>query len=1749
MANMVNMVNTAANILGNIPPSGNDQPLLLASATGTTKILCAVGVPNRPDLGKMELVFRDDPRMFYAKDSRGVPYKLNAQTTDEAKQEIRNKLGGKGYRYAFDLPVPPGSLTPVVMDFSGIGNSGRPSNPFLPKQNLKPYQITDGMGTSSYLPVPSSQPQNLFPSNPSYAPLSPEIKAVVEAGMRKAVNGWFTRLQSAHAQFLRDPSAPNARQQFGNELAAIRRNLKETGWRPDQLTPAQAESLKKAGYDYAPIGRAKTQTFRTTLTGQNGQKIYVRAEVLLHESLTYDGMTRHVTKAEITRLYYDDMSDNGREHDKILKPPVDVSQGIGRYGHGLGEPLRTIPAVMEVVGDRVRSRFFHMWNQDAPKDAKGRFVPPRVFTMSETTGAMITGFGRVGIDFLTGFAQLALVPLAGLGELMNVFASPFTGDDVLIPAAYQYASEFQEGLRDLSKFVAEHGSEIPGLALTGFQQELKNIDQMMANGNLLGAIEKITYLTTSLVAAVAGVKSLPKNAAGLVGKLKTGMATAENIVGQLRKLPTEKLNLLKGPNFRLGGKTGELLVPKSSSNVRNSAPTPSNNIPIALPIRPTLPSKLKESQNNVKPLDKPFTPVKPAKPENPGTSGAGVSPKSDPTGPGSLNSSTGSKQPQPVGSDTLVPSSLNPLTPKTKSNAPTATLEPVPARNSGTPSTPPTPSEGNAAKQGTGNPSSSSPSPGDSTGGGSSGAGGANKPPPLTPSSSAGDMNNDPEAAIKRMLAQRQNPRIGIQIRMSDGELRFTQSPEMIRRWINRGGAFTGKIGTRDMLPEVLPRPVTGTNPSASPGSQSGGSTGSSQVNRPSAAPPGAGGANVPPSAKSSALPADGANDPSVIYDQLKQQRTQTGNPDLVAWFDVNGELKSARGILPIETLVDQHGARFLGISSRDNPPKIAVANNLGKQATPGTQTPAHDENIVDRLNRLIDPKDTADPGNRPDGKLADSIAQNPNVIKDLERLRLTEENYAREESVIAAAQQALGPNSTGGARPYDPFELFDVSNRFSTERADSTMLKFKFLAKGQEFVDIRDGTYTVPGRSEPFRFIEYKKGVTPTPILNPNNIVKTNDYVVNGKRVAWYDIKEKVIMVDSEALFNLGMSTSTIEPETRNPVLNALWNTLKKTGDATLTEPSTPQRSVRIVLNTSVGKSSYSVIPEHQNKKLKELMGVPSGEPLLSRQLNMNGLDSKAPYECFNPTKDELDILPRDKAKAEQFIATRRSWSRLVMNLGQHGGLNPEEIVRLLGRDGIPTLGGDMNVARASTIMNMTGSGILPKIEGKMLTGAKHVNIAVIPPDIFRKGLYDPTNFVGRWPAVQPVLDKATIIQTRRAWRLEIAGKGLGIGALVGTTVGLVLNYVTSREKLGLDAHLNSAPEELLYGLPVKLSLSELKDLQAQIKQASVENDGSEKLGASLFKPRADGTLMLKGTMDLRSEFNNAIRQYGKLQNQVTELSTLVVASGRNDGAETAAMNNLAAQAGAALDKAETALAANELLLKLWATGITVQGEKVLGLDQKKMPTYFSGYLSEIEVSRKQIEGFRLALKDGTAAASKDALNLGNVKENQKISSDSNVQRAEQAEKSRAQAKDSLDETTANNQRTTSQAQFNNWKTTVVEQYNNSALDLYGVSKGLAPGVSIAGTKIVLPSPLSPQNEVRTKEMRLNIFKGIINSIPESARLFIELSGSTLEAQKALALEEASKLLDRYPGDPSKPQTNSNNPQSNGSQITMPDL
>jgi SAM-dependent methyltransferase len=507
-------------------------------------------------------------------------------------------------------------------------NSG---NIFLKKQsNNNPFSNPSGTNTTPLFDLSADSVSS------SARPSGILTDAEKEAGMRKAVNGWFTRLHSAHAQFLGDP---RTREQFGNELAAIHRNLEKTGW-THKLTPAQVAALKKADYDYAPLGRTKAQMFRTTLTGRNGQKIYVKAEVLIKESLTSDGMSWYVTKAEITRLYYDDMSDNGREHNKILKNPVDVSKGVGYYGHWLGEPLKTIPAVMEVVHDRMKSQFFYLYNEGKTPIEQYRAATDA----ANIPKAVLNGMSKGLLDFLKGFVDIATVPLAAFGELVNVLAASANLNDgkILIPAAHKFCVEFSQSLAQLSAFMMEHGTELPGLAGQAFVRELKTIEQMMAAGNVSGAVEKMSQAAANLALTLLTLKGILRQTAGLLNALKTGAQDARLALGQFRSLPADVQGLLRpGSNsFRLRpGQAGGLMptrppqrTPEPPSPPKSeplpgpgprvwgapTQPKPTGSIEVSKPKPPLVPGQDPLPKPNPNPDDRiPFRAPKPTVPPSP----------------------------------------------------------------------------------------------------------------------------------------------------------------------------------------------------------------------------------------------------------------------------------------------------------------------------------------------------------------------------------------------------------------------------------------------------------------------------------------------------------------------------------------------------------------------------------------------------------------------------------------------------------------------------------------------------------------------------------------------------------------------------------------------------------------------------------------------------------------------------------------------------------------------------------------------------------------------------------------------------------------------------------------------------------------------------------------------------------------------------------------------------------------------------
>ncbi len=636
----------AMNALGSHPMSPEASGIgssagLLASAP-PREVLKAVGVAGAAWMGKMELVRQGQGEAYFARDSRGVLYPLKARFSDEyAAQEIRQNLRVGGYTYAHGRSAPSlGALTskPGANPFSGIGKRPEPANPFASRPAssfLTPSPMTDGMGAGSFS-LPQSEPRNLTAPQRLMSPLSPEIQAAVDQRLPGVVNGWFAQLHTALVQFDRGEIR---RDQFGNVFAAVKANIARIGWN-DKLTEAQQQALRNAERAYSPPMRVQSHSAGVTEKGRDGKSYELKAEVSTTEKLARDG-NWYVTEAKITRIYLDNHSGMlGGKQDRILKTPVDVSRGNGFHGHALGAPLRSVDAVLQVALDQLRGGgAMSLWRGESPQDAKGRLIPPRVHTSSETAGAAIKGLGQVAVDFVKGLADLALVPLAGLGELVNTLAYNGNNQQLLIPAAHQYASRFSHGLADLSQFVARHGTAIPGLAVQAFQQELKTINQMVADGNLPGAIEKITYATATLVTALVSLKKLPEGGVKLLNGLKNGLGQAQQVVKQLNQLPTERLNLLKGPNFGLGGKTGELYIPKASPKGPEPVlkPPPTGNLAsgartqpkpadaIEVPNRKGLdglnpplpkPDADADKQPVVKPVDLPVKPTQPKLPSS-----------------------------------------------------------------------------------------------------------------------------------------------------------------------------------------------------------------------------------------------------------------------------------------------------------------------------------------------------------------------------------------------------------------------------------------------------------------------------------------------------------------------------------------------------------------------------------------------------------------------------------------------------------------------------------------------------------------------------------------------------------------------------------------------------------------------------------------------------------------------------------------------------------------------------------------------------------------------------------------------------------------------------------------------------------------------------------------------------------------------------------------------------------------------------
>jgi hypothetical protein len=228
-----------------------------------------------------------------------------------------------------------------------------------------------------------------------------------------------------------------------------------------------------------------------------------------------------------------------------------------------------------------------MWQMDLP----GMRFPTPPSTSIDNNSVTRAVF-RLGFEFLKAFVDLAKLTASGFLEIVNglaIIAQQQEGRaDIRLPFPQQhaYALKAQKLVGELARFVAQHGTEVPGMTVQALQQDLKNTQQMLADGDLDGALEKITYALGSVATALWNLKNLPKEFRNAISGLKAVSTQAQAVVKQLPKLGQEVKAALKpgGTSFRLKGRKGV------SGNLMPDAPPKTPEATVTVATRPVIPA-------------------------------------------------------------------------------------------------------------------------------------------------------------------------------------------------------------------------------------------------------------------------------------------------------------------------------------------------------------------------------------------------------------------------------------------------------------------------------------------------------------------------------------------------------------------------------------------------------------------------------------------------------------------------------------------------------------------------------------------------------------------------------------------------------------------------------------------------------------------------------------------------------------------------------------------------------------------------------------------------------------------------------------------------------------------------------------------------------------------------------------------------------------------------------------------------------
>jgi hypothetical protein len=1530
-----------------------------------------------------------------------------------------------------------------------------------------------------------------------------------QSSNRRYVDDQVGLVSNALQAYMQSPN-PGSRGNLNNALASVQSNISKLRLN-DLYTPAQAKTLSVANYELHPETTSKGVAVGTTVT-LKGVSHTLKGEIHVTYKLERTGAWT-VASAMLERVTFDVPGRDGKPmHQNLGKHHINVAISNGLHGIPYGVPLTTDSDVKLVARDAMESNIGEILAahradnqlelvtiQDGLPDALRKILPNHGGPLRpglEALSGIGKGVNRFAVDTVRSTLDMAMTVLSGYGEVVNLAGAAVGANNgqPLIPAAHAYATKFHQGLLDLTAFIDQHSSELPAKVGNAMLQEVADVRKMLETGDIAGAAEKLTYAVATIATLAWGAKDLAVKAPGLVKKLEElGKA-----LKQFRTLRQEVASVFRpGGPFRFNH--GESFVYKPP--VGGNAPSTPVKAPVPVPVAPTQaptgndtaisgdPIKLlpvENTKNNIVPFR--------AKEAQPVGSAGAVPPSKTPVVAAAAQTAGngGAVTSAPVVSLTPNP---EPVPFKPQVQAPVKR----PATSASTPSPPEI-----LVFDPSGNPATVSPEVagsllrGESVPGyegyrayrftGGSGSGAANRP--SRPSSSGGQSPKTPNTGGEKS---------GVPAGTPDASLGGGATPPG-----NPPGAASGASGGTDpKLQGILDQVAAARESQARAGAYF-----------------------YDPATKQTRL----VQSKAAITSALKNNEVFV-RPGLAQAPPGHREIQAAMAARPRATpagfqrsldqmvearqLDGRNGAHFVD-------QKTGAKHFV--QTEDGFRKASHNGELFVKVGRADEGPSAAEiaAGVRREADTSSGRVSQSQPTQA--RAPLPDRDPAVEEQMFEAAFNSV-PLGAKGA------EYLDIDKLLEPEMGapDRLMVRHRMLEKYAQFKALRDEPIGPKG----FRFVEYQVDAKGQPIVRPDAVARVNDYVVDGKRAAWYDRKTNKINVDSEALQSRGIAEPGLPDAMQDPVLKELWKGISSTGEGALSEPSVPARNIKVVMNydvREVGKVRYQANPELQNGGVKKLLGAPSDEKLLSRQL-LNG-----EIEYYNPSKNERRMIKNlglDKSGREgdldKFISERRTWARYVINQNNHARLSPMEINNSLARDGIGTPTGLFNSSRLQTIYGCNGSGFMPTLVDGVWTDLRYASVDVLDLDFFSRSNYRASDLVWRKDVIDPIVNRA--ISKRNEWQKMVQGLQFvaGVGA-AGSTLYMASQAIDETLKGRLQTRfLNTAPNEMLYGVD---SSHMPQPSAAEVAGLGVKLTGKHDADAAamnIFKKGADGRWGLKGTTELQREYEDAIKQYTAQSKTVVDLGLEVGSSAAPGGPLVEKLKQSIRQADSSLDSADMALRSRQMLLQLWSIGLrNFQGETLVPKRDSVTPAYITNELRSIESTQGTVVGYRAELQKGkqalaTAQLRQDTLTGQSISSAAAQIAANNLQQSKEGVKTSRlnlqQAQASSAEAKENNLRNRSRDAFSQWSAPIIAA-NAINLRGYGDSASAAPRITLAGVQEVVLAPPIVNGVAQTLEQRLDNTLARVNTFPKDAFYWASTQLSVPESTLQLELANARKGL-----------------------------